>query len=267
MPEEWPPNEADLQLVIECANLGGQMPLFYTFQQRDALDPYQIAEELGEQEFSGNFHEQNRKSNEWLLTKHANTPILRDLYKNPEDFVRAVHNAMSDVDNSPAEITHSDEYGVYEIKPDIFDLMQLRDEVINEVQSAGVVDNNGKPIFENAVLPAVIWSKRIMKSYYGKCIMRGTDYYIQINKVLSSAQVPRETLKFLIYHKLLQVNDYWNHDFISRDAEWKYPDTGVHMSFLDSLSLRFKTVDFDLHMYAVEPVLLEHPPDGAAVIN
>jgi len=168
--EEWTPEETELQLLIDYANLSGQMPLFYTFEQRDALDPYQIAEELSEQIFPGNYLDQNRKATEWLRNKHSNTPILRDLYKNSDDFVRTVQSIINDDGNNDSiVIEYNDDRGIYEIKPGVYDLVQLRDEVIDEVQKAGVVDKNGTPIFKNAIRPAIVWSKRITKSYYGIC--------------------------------------------------------------------------------------------------
>jgi superfamily II DNA or RNA helicase len=268
MQEEWPPDEAELELLIEYANNSGQMPLFYTFKQRDALDQYQVAEELGEQNFSGNYLEQSRKANDWLLAKRSDTPILRDLYKNPDDFIRAVQNAMGGLDGpddpNAAVIEYSDERGVYEIKPGIYDLNELRDEVIGEVQKAGVTDKDGKPVFDNAIRPAVVWSRRVMKSYYGACYKRetidGTGFFIRINKIMSSPQAPRETLKFLIYHELLHANGYWPHNVLFRDTEWKYPKSDEHNSFLDSLKLRFKIVDNGLPMYDMydkEPEILK----------
>lgn len=259
--DEWLPDETELQLLIDYANLSGQMPLLYTFEQREALDPYQVAEELGEQNFTGNFFEQSRKADEWLLAKHSNTPILRDLYKSSDDFIRIVKDTMNPPGNGAA-IVIDDERGVYEIKPGVYDLEQLRDEVIGEVRAMGVVDKDGKPIFENAIRPAVIWSKRIMKSYYGICYKSDTQdgigYFIRINKVLSSEQAPCETLKFLIYHELLHANGYWHHDVLFRDAEWQYPNTDEHNSFLDSLSLRFKIVDSDIAMYDKESEIYQH---------
>ena len=282
--EEWSPEEAELQLLIDFANLSGEMPSFYTFKQREALDPYQVAEELGEQVFSGNFLEQKKKADEWLFNKHSNTPILRDLYKNPDDFVRAVHGAMSGVNDDSTVIEFADERGIYEIKPDVYDLIQLRDEVIEEVKAAGIVDKDGKPIFENAISPILVWSKRVMKSYYGICYKRntmdGTGYFIRINRIMSSPQVPRETLKFLIYHELLHANGYWKHGVLFRDTEWKYPNTDEHCNFLDSLNMRFKIVDSNLPMYNEEPEILapksaepenanldKLPPHNSAVNN
>lgn len=260
MQEEWPPDETEVGVLIEYANNSGQMPLFYTFEQRDALDPYQVAEELGEQNFSGNYLEQSRKANEWLLAKRSNTPILRDLYKNPDDFIRTVQSAMSGVNDDTTVIEYRDERGIYEIKPDIYDLLKLRDEVIDEVRKAGVTDKDGNPVFENAICPAVVWSKRIMKSYFGMCYKRDTidetGFFIRINKVMSSPQCPRETIKFLIYHELLHANGYWNHDVLFRDTEWRYPNSDEHISFLDSRELRFKIVDNNLSMYDKEPEIL-----------
>jgi len=266
IPEDWPPEETELQLLIDYANLSKQMPLFYTFEQRDALDPDQVAEELGAQKFTGNFHEQNRQATEWLLAKHSNTPILRDLYKNPDDFVQAVFSIVNVGKKTENAVTvFKDERGTYEIKPGVYDLIQLRDEVIDEVRAANVVDMNGRPIFENIIRPNIIWSNRIMKSYLGKCYRRGSEdepiYFIRINRIMSSEQAPRESLKFLIYHELLHADSYWDHDSLFRVTEWKYPNTDVHSSFLDSLNLRFKIVDNGLPMYDAEPEIpkLEQP--------
>ena len=269
--DEWSPEETELQLLIDYANLSGEMPLFYTFEQREALDPYQVADELGEQSFNGNFFEQKKKADEWLFNKHSNTPILRDLYKNPDDFVRAVHGAMSGVNDDATVIEYSDERGTYEVKPDVYDLIQLRDEVIDEMKAAGITDKDGKPVFENAIRPVVIWSKRIMKSYYGMCYKRetidGTGFFIRINRIMSSPQVPRETIKFLIYHELLHANGYWKHGLLFRDTEWKYPNTDEHNNFLDSLNMRFKIVDTGLAMHDENPELLKHKKAETEPLN
>jgi len=74
---------------------------------------------------------------------------------------------------------------------------------------------------------------------------------------MSSPQVPRETLKFLIYHELLHANGYWYHDVLFRGAEWLYPNTDEHDNFLDSLKHRFKIIDNDLPMYDIEPEVVK----------
>ncbi|MDD4774527.1 MAG: DEAD/DEAH box helicase family protein [Eubacteriales bacterium] len=190
--QTWPPDETDLTLFIEYAKAAGQIPLFYTFEQRDALDPYQIAGELGTQDFGGNFLEQSRKANAWLRAKHADNPILRDLYRNPDDFVRTVNGIISDNKEEKAKIEYYDNRDPYIIEPGVYDLNLLRDEVISDIRAAGVKDSNGQPLFANAVRPDLVWSGRIMKSYFGICCKRGTPddirYFIRINKIMSSPQ-------------------------------------------------------------------------------
>lgn len=82
--------------------------------------------------------------------------------------------------------------------------------------------------------------------------------------MVSSPDVDREVVKYLIFHELLHGNGYWNHDEASRKREWQYPNLAQLDGFLDSLALEYnlddlmkKTVVFetpDMNIQSDRPV-------------
>lgn len=65
---------------------------------------------------------------------------------------------------------------------------------------------------------------------------------ILINSLLNSPDVPREVVKFVIYHELLH-RDYPYHDKVFYDNEHKYPKYVEWNRFLDNT---FEKFDFDM---------------------
>lgn len=86
------------------------------------------------------------------------------------------------------------------------------------------------------------WSRRVYKTWFGLCVQNGDmiQFVIYINKLLSSPDVDKEVIKYLIYHELLHANGYWAHDAKFREKEWSYPNSDELDGFLDELSLRYK---------------------------
>jgi len=62
--------------ILEMLYESGEMPEYYTFEQRDLVDTYTIAKEM-----EGRFTKDVEKE-EWLKDLFDNTPIIREFYKN-----------------------------------------------------------------------------------------------------------------------------------------------------------------------------------------
>lgn len=75
----------------------------------------------------------------------------------------------------------------------------------------------------------VNWTDKPYKTYYG--IFYHADHSIFINSVLNSKDVPREVVKFVIYHELLHRDNH-SHDKYFREKEHKYPDYEHWEAFL-----------------------------------
>lgn len=64
-------------------------------------------------------------------------------------------------------------------------------------------------------------------------------YKIYVNKLMSSPQVDREVIKYLIYHELLHKNGYFKHDDKFRVLEWKYPNSEELDGFMDEMAIKY----------------------------
>ena len=81
-----------------------------------------------------------------------------------------------------------------------------------------------------------------MESYFGKYTYpidgsEGKDY-IKINLVLNSSSVPREVVKYVIYHELLHKNNR-THNAAFREKEHLYPNWTEHERFLENKFPKF----------------------------
>ena len=70
-------------------------------------------------------------------------------------------------------------------------------------------------------ISSIRWTDKAYKQYYGCYFYR--DNSIVINCVLNTKDVPKEVVKFVIYHELLH-RDYMHHDKLFREQEHKYKD-------------------------------------------
>ena len=90
-------------------------------------------------------------------------------------------------------------------------------------------------------LPPVRWTKRPYSSYFGMYTYSQQGDFIRINCVLNSRSVPREALKYVIYHELLH-RDIRVHNAAFRALEHQYPCWTEHERFLD---VTFPKFDLD----------------------
>lgn len=106
-----------------------------------------------------------------------------------------------------------------------YDLQELYKEVVDEMFGGH---------YEG--IQSIEWTDKPYKSFYGKYYVGGR---IRINCILNSPDVPRETVKFVIYHELLH-RDYWYHDKEFYKREHMYPDYTEHNRFLDHGIYQYK---------------------------
>ena len=101
-----------------------------------------------------------------------------------------------------------------------YNLEELYQEVVDE-QFGGNYDGIG----------SITWTKKAYSTYYGKFYFNGN--HIKINKVLDSPDVPKEVVKYVIYHEMLH-RDYPKHNKEFRQLEHKYPNYVEWDRFLDN---------------------------------
>ena len=221
------PSNSDIRDIVAYIQEYKEMPPYFDLAYIDESDPHSVADSLVDID----------KYNIERLTKEA-LLLIRDFYNMSHQmkklyptigaYKRAVENVLSAY--RQAALIEEDERKEFNCIPDYYDINELADEVYKAY-----------PKLRTANLQSITWSERVVKSWLGKCYNLGDNKFkIRINKLLSSPDVSREAIKYVIYHELLHANGLWNHDGIFRDTEWSYPDSEMWDSELDTLSERYK---------------------------
>ena len=90
-------------------------------------------------------------------------------------------------------------------------------------------------------ISSITWTDKAYRTYYGIHYM--DNHSIKINSVLNSRDVPKEVVKFVIYHELLH-RDNPNHDQAFREKEHKYHRYEEWESFLFNNMLKFDIAEW-----------------------
>ena len=219
------PRENEVKSILDKLYEDGEMPVYYTFEERKLLDPKIIAEKMN------NLYLKDEEKEAWLKEVFESNSLLRKLYKLFYVFKKAVFSAGQLIQD--AKIKTEDEREEYNIVEDIYDLEELLDEVLKE-----------NTFLNKDNLLSIEWSDTVIKSWFALCCRWSLEdgqeiYKIYVNKLMSSPQVDREVIKYLIYHELLHKNGYFNHDDKFRELEWKYPNSEELDGFLDEMVIRY----------------------------
>lgn len=214
-----------LQCFAENIRDAGEMPSYFSFAQRERYDPLAIGLEVQQR------YAKEEERVEHLKAVFDETPILQQVYKHFFAFRKTVADALKE--RREEEIRRLDERAQYEVVDNYYALDELLKEVL-EIY----------PALRSDQLTGISWSKRVMKSWFAVCRRDQTQryYQIQVNRLMSSPQMEREVVKYLIFHELLHANGYWHHGEGFRSLEWQYPDAARLDSILDSLCLQYQIV-------------------------
>ncbi len=210
------PNEYDINLFINNWIEEGTMPHLYRFQNRENIDPTKVAAKL----FKENIGIADLKV------------TIKAIYN---DEVEIINNLFGDYEVYYDRIIECVKYpnGVLANKPKIseipIELIPFRQEQVYDIEllKTEVIDEMFEGQYDG--IESVEWTDKPYNTYYGIYYNGGK---IRINCLLNSPDVPRETVKFIIYHELLH-RDYGIHDKEFYYNEHKYPEYTEHNKFLD----------------------------------
>lgn len=220
------PKESGVKLILDKLYEDGEMPIYYTFEEREVLDPKIIAAKMNK------LFVKDEEKEEWLKEIFESTPLLKQIYKLFYIFKKTVFNSYQL--KKEAEIKSEDERIEYNIIDNMYDLEDLLDEVLKE-----------NTFLNKDNLLSIEWSDTVVKRWLALCCRLTIEdeqdiYKIYVNKLMSSPQVDREVIKYLIYHELLHKNGYFKHDDKFRELEWKYPNSEELDGFMDEMAIRYK---------------------------
>ena len=212
------PSAKDLQLLMNLYRATGEFPHLYQFAQRKAVDAAVVAQRLKEDNIGIDDIHQHISA---IYERYSDT--IDSLYGGLEgyqsrvwDFVR-YPNGIRPLGMKIAEM---DEESLTLDRTPCYDVQELTQEVLTEM-----FEDYGR-------VPPIQWTLRPLEGYFGQYSRWDDADQIKINCVLNSPDVPREVLKYVIYHELLH-RDNITHDKAFRALEHQYPNWTQHERFLD----------------------------------
>lgn len=213
------PQPDDLADIADWIRSAKAFPELHTFDERDEIDPAIVSQKLLSEALT--MPETIARINEIY---RAHSDIIDNLYGNSDYYNHRIVDFMLYPKGIVPIGTRVEEVdkAFYHLSPEPLpaSLDALLDEVIAEQR-----ENLG----EGYRRPTIAWTRRGYKSYYAE-YMTAADH-IKVNCVLDSVDVPRETMKYLIYHECLhQLIPHHGPEF--RALEHRYPDFNEHDHFL-----------------------------------
>ena len=225
------PAEKEMDELLQFVKQEQEFPEFHSFEVRDQIEPFALSERI-------------KKGN---LTYMDSMKIIEDAFEQNKQLVLSLYGSfeyykkrISDCLMFPRGIAPVGTQ-IEEVDKEVFHLSKepLKEE-IEELLTEVIKENrlNFKPDFER---PEIYWTDKAVGSYYGVFYH---DYnLIYINSLLNSESVPKEVVKFVIYHECLH-QEFFGHPKEFRDKERKYVDFQEQEHFLDYI-LRDFDGDFE----------------------
>ena len=213
------PSVNELQLLMDNIRNNEIMPTRFLFENRKEIEPYYVAKKAELKgvdlfEFAEKIYDENI--------------IVRDLYNSREEYIKKVCDAKiykdrrvfigQKVEKLPVDVIPFD-------KEPFYNLNELAREVIDEMFNGNYPG-----------LGQITWTDRPYKLFYARFWFESGS--IEINCVLNSKSVPRDVVKYVLYHEMLH-RDYPNHDREFRELEHRYPGYEEWDHFLDDNMYRF----------------------------
>lgn len=240
------PSADDLDLILQYMDDTGSMPEYFTFSARDAWDPKKIAETVNQ------LYKKEEDKENWLKEYYDQAPVLQNIYRSFYAFKKTVFDCMK---KSVSEDIEKDQLELekYHIVENQYDLNEIMEELKADY-----------PGLSQDGLTRIEWSKHVVISWFALCTRSsdGAKYQLHVNKLLSSPDVDKQVIKYLLFHELLHANGYWKHDMEFRRREWQFPNSAELDGFLDELGIRYDLGDIMEHA-----LYDEHYNDDGSVVG
>lgn len=216
------PTPEELEDIAEFAAVEKAFPEFQSFAERDAIDPSSLAQKYKEETSAANIFRIGQEIND-IYSQHKN--IIDSLYGSVTAYQQRIFDFImypNGVTPTGSRIEEAEaEFSKLSNEPFTESLEVLLDEVIAEQK-----ENLG----EDFKHPTIGWTKKAYKGYFAQYDWLIDD--IKVNCGLNSASVPREVLKYLIYHECLHQLIH-SHGPKFRELERRFPNFNEYDNFLD----------------------------------
>lgn len=216
------PTPQELEDIAELTATEKAFPEFQSFDERDDIDPSKLAMKYREETSLANIFKIQQDIH---AIYNAHKMIIDSLYGNVESYQRRIFDFLlypTGVTPMGSSIEEAEtEFGLLSAEPFAEPLEILLDEVLAEQK-----DNLG----DDFKRPTIGWTKKAYKTYFAQYVYLGDN--IKMNCGLNSASVPREVLKYLIYHECLHQLIH-SHGPKFRELERRFPNFNELDNYLD----------------------------------
>lgn len=213
---ELPLRKYDLEVFLNNWRGNGEFPQMFRFEERNSIEPTFLAARFREQNMG--FTDIEKEINN-IYDSYKD--VIKDIFDDYENYFDRVIDCLKYKNGVSPIVSNIEEMPIelipFRLEP-TYNIQELAKEVIDEMFDG-----------EYQGIESIEWTDKPYKSFYGVYHVGGR---IRINSILNSPDVPRETVKFIIYHELLH-RDYWRHDKAFYRQEHMYPDYTEHNRFLD----------------------------------
>ena len=222
------PEEDELENIFYFIKQEKTFPVLERFDVRDQIEPFILSEKIKQSKAAWG---DSMKMIEETFSQHKQ--MILSLYGSFEYYKKRISDCLffpKGIVPLGTQIEEVDK-SVYQISAEPLeeDIEELLTEVIAEQ-----LDN----FQADFIRPEIYWTDSPVGSYFG--IYYHEKNLIYINALLNSASIPKEVVKFVIYHECLH-QEFKGHPKAFREKERRYPEFQKHENFLD-YTLR----DFDV---------------------
>lgn len=213
------PSAHDLELFLTNLLNEDVTPQCFQLSGRRSIDPIFLAERI---------RKEGKNPIELASEVYDANPMAQNIYRDKQKYQMLVCQHMI-YNNGNTHIGLPIEELPLELIPFRIEPVYNIDELLEEVKDEMFGGN-----YEN--ISYVTWTDKPYKYYYGMFYFK--DNHIMINSLLNSPDVPREAVKYVIYHELLH-RDHPHHDIAFRTKEHKYPNYTEWELFLNAQMTKF----------------------------
>lgn len=225
------PQEDEMDSILRFIKQEEEFPELQRFDVRDQIEPFALSERIKK----GNMtYIDTMKSIEEAFEQ--NKQLVLSLYGSFEYYKKRVSDCLM----FPKGIVPVGTQ-IEEVDKEVFHLSKepLKDSL--EQLLTEVIEEYSRNFNADFVRPEIYWTDRAVGSYYG--MFYHDHNMIYINSLLNSESVPREVVKFVIYHECLH-QEFVGHPKEFREKERRYVDFQKQEHFLDYI-LRDFDEDFE----------------------
>lgn len=222
------PGENELENMLHYIRQEKAFPEFERFDIRDEIEPFALSEKIKKGNMSYN---DTMATIETAFNKHKQ--LIFSLYGSREYYQKRVADCLmfpKGIIPIGTQIEEVDK-AVYQLSAE--PMKDSIDDMLTEV-----ITEQADKFPDDFTRPEIHWTDQAVRSYFG---MFYHDYnLIYINSLLNSESVPKEVVKFVIYHECLH-QEFVGHPKEFRDKERMYPEFQKQEYFLD-----YTLHDFDV---------------------